>query len=761
MGDTSVGRWVRREDGEAKVTGIAAYTGDLSLPGMLYAWLVLSPYAHARITSIDTDEARNLPGVAGVYTADDLPLVTPEDLTRTRDPLARDRTYFEGQPVVAVVAATPEIAEDAAGLVVVEYEPREVAVDVEKTLGDTREMVHDSATLGMREDAGAHTDVSAHTQQLPRPANATSAQRYQRGDVETALQQADAVVERTYHTSWVYQAYLEPQSSAAVPDGTGGLTVYTSTQGSFFVRSDVAKALDIPSHKVKVVPMEVGGAFGAKYALLDPLVAGLAWKLGRPVSLVLSRQDDFQAGTPAPGTVMHVKTGAKRDGTLTALQATVIVDSGSFPGETSGVVSLLLGGTYRFPNLRIDAYEVLTNKPGAGAYRAPGAPQACFAMEGQMDELAAQLGIDPLELRLRNAVVEGDLMPGEAPWPRVGAREVLRTLGEQPAWENRHRKEPGEGVGIALGGWPAGTQPAAATCRLNDDGSLSIVVGSVDISGTKTGLALLAAEGFGTSGDAVQVITADTDAAPFAGASGGSKITYTVGKAVHQAAEDARKQVLAIAADHLEVAAEDLDIVGDEVQVRGAPDRGVSLKQIAQLSTSFGGKYEPVLGQGRSALANSAPSFVAHLARVHVDDETGKVRVQEYTAVQDVGKSINPGGIQDQVHGGIAQGVGWALLEGMVYDQEGHLRTSTFADYALPSSSDMPDVESVLVEVPSEGGPLGARGVGEPPVVAGAAAIASAIFDATGVRPTDLPMTSEALLAAMREKKEPAATPTT
>jgi CO/xanthine dehydrogenase Mo-binding subunit len=497
---------------------------------------------------------------------------------------------------------------------------------------------------------------------------------------------------------------------------------------------------------VKVVPLEVGGAFGAKYALLDPLVAGLAWKINRPVRLVYTRSEDFLAGTPAPGTVIRVKTGARRDGTLTALDATVVVDTGSYPGGTAGIVTLLLGGTYRWPNLRIDAYEVLTNKPGSGAYRAPGAPQACFAIEGQMEEMARALDLDPLDFRLRNAVTRGDPMPDGPEWPRIGSHEVLRALQEHPLWRNRAQKQPGEGVALAFGGWPGGTQPASAACRLNADGSISIVVGSVDISGTNSGFALMAAEAFGAPLESIDIVEAGTDSAPFAGASGGSKITYTVGTAVMQAAEEARRQVLEIAADHLEAAPEDLQIVGNQVQVRGVPDRGVSLETIATLSTGFGQKYQPVLGHGRVGQSQSAPGFVAHLVRVHVDSDTGVVRVLEYVSAQDVGRAINPAGVEGQVRGGVTQAIGWALYEQMVYDEAGHLRTGTFADYDLPSAPEVPAIENIMIEVPSENGPLGARGVGEPPVVPGAAAIANAIYDAVGVRPTELPMTPESIL---------------
>ncbi len=581
----ALGRWVRRDDGGRKVTGRTVYTGDLTLPGLLHARLVLSPYPHARISGIDTAAARAVPGVVGVYRADDLPLVPADSPNRAREPLARDRVLFDGQPVAAVVATSEAAAEDAAGLVLVAYDERDAAVDAQATLADPRPLVHGRDTVGERGDAGAHSSAGGSAETLARPANAATAERYRRGDVAAGFDAADVVVERTYTTSWLHQAYMEPQSCLAAPDGAGRLTVYASTQGAQGLRSTVAAALGLPQHAVNVVTMEVGGGFGAKYALVAPLTAALAWATNRPVRLVYTRTDEFRAANPAPACVIQVKTGAMRDGALTALQATVVVDSGAYNGGTAGLLGLLLGGTYRWPNLLIDCYDVFTHKPGCGAYRAPGAPQACFAVERQMDQMARQLDLDPLEFRLQNVVDEGDAMPTGDAWPRIGARAVLERLREHPAWRERADMGPGEGIGIALGGWPSATQPASAACRLNQDGSLTVVVGSSDISGTRTGFQLLAAEAFGAEPTQVGVVTADTDTAPYAGASGGSKITYTVGAAVAQAAADARQQVLAIAAEHLEVAADDLEIVGDRVEVRGAPGRGLGLARIAQLST--------------------------------------------------------------------------------------------------------------------------------------------------------------------------------
>lgn len=749
VGTAAVGQWVRREDGGPKVTGRAVYTGDLKLAGMLHARLVLSPYAHATITGMDLEAARAVAGVVAVYTADDLPLRTPVGLTRSRTPLARGHVLFDGHPVAVVLAESEEAAEDGAALVVVDYQEGEAAVDPETTLADPRELVHPKEALAEREDAGTHSSVGESSEQIVRPANAAAAARYRRGDVEAGFGAADLVVENTYRTPWVHQGYLEPQSCVAAPDGSGRITIYTSTQAAYMTRSEVASALGIPQQQVKVVAMELGGGFGAKYALIDPLVAALAWKTGRPVRLVYTRNEEFRAANPAPAMVIHVKTGTKRDGALTALKATVVVDTGAYPGGTAGIVCALLGGTYRWPHLLIDGYDVLTHKPGTGAYRAPGAPQACFAIESQMDEMGRQLGLDPLELRLRNAVVQGDPMPDGAEWQSPGGREVLQALAQSPAWRDRGRKGPGEGVGIAFGGWLGGNEHASAACRLNDDGTLTVVVGSADVSGTKTGMILLAAQAFGVAPEVVNVIAADTDTAPYAPSSGGSQITLGVGAAVSNAAADARRQVLEIAAERLEASVDDLDIVDGQVEVRGVPGRGISLDEI---SGGGGGNFAPIYGRGGAAPAAAGPGFVAHLARVHVDEETGVVRVLDYVAAQDVGKAINPAGIVDQIRGGVAQGIGWALYEQMVYDADGRLQTGTLMDYTLPSVEQVAPITPIIVEVPFPEGPLGGRGVGEPPVIPGAAAIANAIADATGVRPTELPVSPERLLNLLQAR---------
>jgi len=751
-----LGRSIPRVDGGEKVAGLTRFAADVAVPGLLHARLVTSPHPHARVVSIDTGPARAVPGVVGVFTARDLPLAHPDASSRNRAPLVLEEAFFNGQPVVAVVGETEAIAEDAAALVRVEWQELPAVT----TLDDA--MRPDAPRVGpgggdTEEELSMHgAEAGAADEAAPKGPNIAASSHLKRGDVAAGLREADVVVERTYTTSMLHQGYVEPRAALATVDPLGHVTVWTSTQALFFTRSEVAEALGLPEHRVRVVAMPVGGGFGGKFVLLEPLAAALAVAARRPVSLVLTRHEEFLATTPAPQSRIELTLGARRDGTLTALRARVLFDAGAWAGAPLSIACLLVGGYYRVANLDVRGIEVRTHKPGCGAYRAPGAPQATFAIESAMSELAERLRLDPLELRLRNAVVEGDPTPTGRPWPRIGLRECLEALGRArdgaPGPVTAHDGDVAHGVGVAVGGWMGGVEPASAVCRVNGDGSVSVVVGSVDISGTNTGLVQITAEAFGVPLERVQVVNADTESAPYAGASGGSKITYTVGRAVKAAAEDARRQLLAIAASHLEAAVDDLEITDGAVRVRGVPDRAVPIAKLARLATEFGGKYEPIFGRGASATTARAPGFAAHLCEVEVDRATGEVRLLRYVVAQDVGRAINPAAIEGQIRGAVAQGVGWGLLEQMAYDDTGRLLSGTLMDYALPRTTQVPrDVDVILVEVPSEQGPFGARGVGEPPVVAGAAAIANAIIDATGARLTALPITAASVVQAMRE----------
>ena len=746
-----IGRSLPRLDAAEKVSGVTRYAADLRLPGMLHARLVLSPHPHARIVRIDGKRAAALPGVVAVLSARDLPIPHPDPSNRNRSPLALDRALWNGHPVAGVVAESEAAAEDAAGLVEVEYEELPAVIDPIAALEPDAPLVQEPGSEGDQAALAAH-GASGGGQALDEKTgpNVANTVHFSRGDITRGFAEAGLVVERRYRTSMVHQGYLETQAAVASVDALGGVTIWASTQALFSARSEVAETLGIPEQKVRVVAMPLGGAFGGKFVLLEPLAAALAMALKRPVSLVLTRMEDFLAANPAPQSRFQVKTGVRRDGRLTALEARVVFDAGAFAGAPVSIACLLLGGYYRFPHLTIRGYEVLTHKAGNGAYRAPGAVQATFAIESQMDLMARELGIDPLELRRLNAVQEGDPMPNGRPWPKIGLTACLDRLSEHYR-DRRRTPRPGarRGVGVAVGGWLGGVEPASAVCRMNRDGSLTVIVGTVDMSGSNTAFAQIAGEAFGLPVEQVTVVNADSDAAPYAGASGGSKITYTVGAAVERAAREARWQLLAIAARHLEAAVDDLELADGGVRVRGVPDRSVAIAELAGQSMQFGGRYEPVFGRGSVATVARAPGFAAHLSEVDVDPETGAVRVVDHVVVQDVGRAINPAAIEGQIQGAVAQGVGWALYERMAYDERGQLRSATLMDYALPAADQVPSVQATLVEVPSDAGPFGARGVGEPPVIAAAAAIANAVADATGKRFTELPITSEAVRAAL------------
>jgi CO/xanthine dehydrogenase Mo-binding subunit len=749
-GHRLLGRSSKRIDGERKITGAEKYTADLRLPGMLFARPVTSPLPHARVRSIDKDAALAIPGVVAVLTAEDLPIRRPLSSLPGKSPLAFGEIAFAGQFVAIVLAESDQAARDAVELVEVDYEELAAVPDFETGVDESSPLARVDATDSNSDEAAAHNaDAATQTAEAERPssANVSSTLKFERGDVNAGFAQAVKTAEVTIRSESVHQGYIEPQVAMASIDPIGEITIYTSTQGAFLARQRAADWLGRPVGEINVKTMAVGGGFGGKFILLEPLTAALAVAVNRPVLLEFGRTDDLAASNPAPACEITVKVGADADGRLTALQGDLTFDTGSQAGSPLQIAAILLGGYYKVENLQITGREVVTNRAPAGAYRAPGAQQATYAIESAIDDLAEALGDDPLEFRLRNCVEEGDVRPNGGAWPRIGLRATLEALRDHPAWKDRQ-----PGTGIAIGGWPGGVEPATSICRLDHDGKFTVVVGSADISGVNTGFQKIAAEVLGLNEEDVVVTGADTSAAPYAGASGGSKVTYTVGAAVMKAAQEARAQVLQIAAQHLEASADDLEIVDGKVQVRGVPGAGVSLKEIASMSMSFAGKYDPVYGRGQTAITESAPGFAAHLANVTVDEETGEVHLNRYVAAQDVGFAINPALVEGQMMGGVAQGIGWALHEAIEFDDSGQLVTGTLMDYVLPRSNDIPPIETILVEVASQHGPFGAKGVGEPPAIPGPATIRNAIKAASGARLSSLPMRPERVLDALQER---------
>ena len=751
----AIGSRLERAEGRDKVTGRATYVADVKLPGMLHAKLLRSPYAHARIRSINIEKARALPGVRCVLTADDLgDVLEREPSSRARAILAAGRVRFQGQPVAAVAADDVHTAEEALDLIEVDYEVLPAAIDPVEAMKDGAPQVREHAVETDNAEALAHGSIATGEvkEASDRPTNITSRVHFHRGDVDRGFSESDVIIEHTYHIGHVHQGYMEPRATIVTWDTQDRLTVHVSAQGQFAMRSELSAILGLPESKIKVVPMEIGGGFGAKIQpIIEPVTALLARKTRRPVKLVQTRTEELIAATPAPETIVELKTGAKKDGTLTALKARVIMDSGCFPGGPLNNVCMLVAGLYKFQNFDVEGVEVLTHKPSQAAYRAPGAPHGTFAIESQMDALARALGLDRMEFRLRHCIQDGDLMPHGRPWPMNGMRQVLEAIASHPAWKDR-KSAPNRGVGFAVGGWMGGLQSASASVRMNPDGSITVITGAIDLTGTNTALRQIAAEELGVSAQDIAIQTADTDTAPYAGTSAGSKIIYTVGSAVKAAAADARRQILEIASQELEAAPADLEIANGKVRVKGAPDRSVSLATIGKESTRFGGHYEAVFGRGSIVATRQSPGFSGQLAEVEVDPETGSVTILKYICVQDVGKAINPTLVEGQMQGGSVQGIGIALSEQLVYGEDGRLLNPSLLDYRKMTAIDLPKIETVIVEVPTPDGPYGAKGAGEPPIVPGPAALANAIRDATGCDFPDLPITPDKIVEALRHR---------
>ena len=757
-----VGLAIPRPDSPEKVTGQVQYVADLKPRGLLHAKLLRSPHAHARIRRIDASRARALPGVRAVLTAADLPELKREAPTRAHAVLAIDRVVFVGQPVAAVAADEPSIAEEALDLIEVEYEVLPAAIDPIRAMQPDAPPVAELGTEADTSEALAHSGVAAAKTQAAatKAVNVAQQLRLTRGDVARAFADSDLVLERTYRVPMVHQGYLEPHAVLAQWDTTGLLTLWSSTQGSFNTRSEVADVLAIPENRIRVIPVECGGGFGGKIrALCEPITALLARVTGRPVRHVMTRREELEAGMPAPQVIIRLKTGVKRDGTLRGLEAETILDSGAISGAVLTMSAVFLGSLYRWPSFDIRGFEVLTHKPSVAAYRAPTAPQTIFALDSHMEEIARRLELDPGEFRLRHLMREGDPMANDQPWQSNGAREVLTRLIEHPLWKTRAEwaasgRTDGRGLrgtGLALGGWIPGLQPTGATVRLNPDGSLSVLTGQVDIAGTNIALAQIAASAYGVDIDQVRITTGDTDSAPVTGLSAGSKTVYTVGAAVLGAAEDARRQTLEIAASELEASVHDLEIEDGRVVVRGVPSRGITLAQIGKKGNLYMSKVPPVLGVSHPAFSLQAPAFAAQLARIEVDPETGQLTLRDFVVVQDAGRAINPLGVEGQMQGGAVQSLGFALTEGLDFAEDGRLLNPSLLDYRTLTAADLPSIETIIVEVPCPAGPFGARGVGEPPIVPAPAAIANAIRDATGARLTELPLTSERVAMALRE----------
>jgi xanthine dehydrogenase molybdenum-binding subunit len=746
MADFSVLRTsVPRVDALDKVTGKAQFSADIILPGMLYAKALRSPFPHARIKRLDTSKAKSLKGVKAVITSADVPGLkdTGEVFNCMLPTLAKDRVIFEGQPVAAVAAETLYIAEEALDLIEVEYEPLPYVLDVLEAMKPEAPLVYHTVcnkNVPGRENTPANVFLSWETL---------------RGDTEKAFKESDVVLENTYRTQTVHQGHLEPRAAVVDIDLHGKLTVWTDNQGIFKARELIAEFVKLPLNMIKVMPAEVGGAFGGKeHQQLSPLAALLALKSRRPVKMVMTREEVFKCTRPGASTVFNVKMGVTRDGRLLAIQSDMIYDYGintGMPGMGALHFAFSTGiSLYNVPNLKINCYDVMTHKAPSGPYRAPTAIQVAFAVESQIDLMARAIGMDPLEFRYKNASVEGDAMVDGSTFGKIGFKQTIlrmqKYLAGHPAPKGRN-----QGRGVAAGLWATGCMGSAAHVNVNGDGTVAVVVGSTDVSGTRTTLAQMAAEEFGIPFSDITIIAGDTETAAFSIITAGSMTTRSMGKAVYRACLDAKAQLCQKAAQQLKLKVDDLEYTKGRVQVKSQPDKFLTIAELARESFGSSG-MGPITGRGSGeSMGEGTPVFAVQAADIEVDKETGKIKILNYAVAQDTGVAVNPKILEGQMQGAVSQGIGWAVTEGYYY-QDGLMKNSTFLDYRMPTAADLPYIQALLVEEASGTEPFNIRGAGEPPIVPTLGAMANAVHSAAGVRLTSTPMTPEAVLKMIKNQ---------
>lgn len=761
MAFATVGTSIVRRDALEKATGRAVYLDDIVLPRMLIAKVLRSECAHALIKRIDTTKAKALPGVKAVITSDDLPGGRHGPFIKDTPVLATRKVLYIGEPVAAVAAVDEETAREALSLIEVEYEELPAVLDPVAAMEEDSPLVHD--------------DLLRYPAVFPahRWGNVCSHTRFKLGDIKRGLLEADEVFEDTFRTQEVHQAYLEPHGAVASFDANGKVTVWTTTQSVYRTQASINETLLIPAAKIRVIGTRVGGGFGGKVeAITQPIAVALAQKAERPVKLVLTREEEFVGTKPRHPSLVEIKTGVKRDGTLVARQVRFIFDTGAYADDGPGVVgfaAFCATGPYRIPHVLVDGYCVHTNKTPCGAYRGFGNPQVAFAFESQMDIIAERLGMDPLELRLRNAVDNGDINIAGQVMPSVGLKDCLRQAAAAAGWSARKkaRPNPNRGLGISCMHHISGVLPACANVRLNQDGTITLLTGAAEIGqGSETILSQIAAEELGVPVDDINIVMSDTDATPYNWATCASRITYTMGNAVRLAAAEVKDKIKALAAEKLEANPADIEVADRHAYVKGSPDRRLSFAEIAAIThwvqggpiigeASFmaqGGPYQAGTMEGFPFGSLTAWIFGAHVAEVEVDRETGQVRVLKVAAAHDVGRAINPRNVEGQIEGGFAQGLGYALFEEIIRDR-GKVVNPNLHDYRLPTAVDMPKITPIIVEEAEPTGPFGAKGVGEPGLVATAPAIANAIYDAIGIRIKELPITNERLRQAILERE--------
>ena len=742
-GDSSNNKWIGqrtvRPDGADKVTGQAAYAADATMPGMIWGKVLRSPHPHARIRSIDTTKAAALPGVKAVITAADIteiPLDKPlmlgiQDMRwMCRNVMARDKALFAGHPVAAVAATSQKIAADALKLIEVDYEVLPFVIDVDEAMAPDAPVLHE------------------HLSWEGRPSNVAGKLEHKLGDVAAGFAEADVIVERSFKTAPVHQGYIEPHACLVSVSGDGKATIWSSSQGQFMVRAMCAYLSGMPQSDIRAIPAEIGGGFGGKTIVyLEPLALALARKSGKPVKMQMSRDEVFRASGPTSGSSSTVKIGARRDGTIVAAQGTFRLQAGAFPGSPIRGAAGCAFAPYDIANVHSLGLDVVSNRSKVAAYRAPGAPIGCYAVECVLDEVAEQLGMDPLDLRLKNAAKQGTKAAYGPTFPVIGFEETLKAAKEHPHY--KAPLGPNQGRGVASGFWFNAGGESSAQLSVNEDGTVVVVTGHPDIGGSRASTANIAAELLGIDYRKVQVLIGDTSSIGFSNITGGSRVTFASAIVVTQSAEQVIRILRERAAKIWKIDPE--AVVWEDGQARPTSENAgkfepLSLADLAAQASATGGP----IGAGVALNTTGAEGgFATHICDVEVDPDTGRAWVTRYTSVQDVGRAIHPSYVEGQMQGGAAQGIGWALSEEYIYDRNGQVDNPSFLDYRMPVASDLPMLDTVIVEVPNPKHPQGVRGVGEVPIVPPLAAVANALHGALGQRLYSLPMSPPKVLEVL------------
>lgn len=735
-----------RPDGVPKVTGQARYGADYELPGMLWARVLRSPHAHARIKSIDVSRALALPGVKAVMTGHDFPeqdfnYIGPDRVQvnywhMTRNIMAREKALFAGHAVAAVAATSSAIAAQAIKLIDVQYEVLPHVIDVDDAMkADAPLLFEDMLTRGVEPAA-------------TKPSNVARRSEFKAGDVDAAFATADEIVEMSFKTEPVHQGYIEPHAALARYGADGQCELWSSSQGHFVVRAYTAKLVGMNISDLVVHPAEIGGGFGGKTVVyVEPIAVMLSKKTGLPVKIMMSREEVFQATGPTSGSSMTVKMGVTKQGKIVAADGLFKLQAGAFPGSPVMNAAMCAFSVYELENARAVGYDVVCNRPKAAAYRAPGSPIAAYAVESVVDELARRIGMDPLELRLKNAVKAGSPTIWGPKHGHDGFRETIEALMQHPDYKKP--LGPNQGRGVASGFWFNGAGESAATIHVSEDGSVALATGSMDVGGSRASMAIMAAETLGVPYESVRSTVADTASIGYNHVTGGSRVTYATGLAVVQACEKVIDDMRGRAAMIWDVDVEGVVWENGAAKPLNA-DVGdfkpLTLKEIAAKRAVTGG---PIVAEVAINAGGQAPGFSTQFCDVEVDTETGAVKVLRYVAAQDVGRAIHRSYVEGQIEGGIVQGIGWALNETYIYNDKGQLENAGFLDYRVPVASDLPMVEALIVEVPNPNHPYGVKGVGEVNIVPVMAAMANAVRSATGVRLTALPMSPPTVLEAL------------